>query len=96
VGITIRRSYFDPASAVLKFVIDRDAEPQILNVETEASFLIADENDYEMKTKIRVIVVQPQERSFDAKGELVRAHHEDYTVVSGCRASAAHVRLSAL
>jgi hypothetical protein len=45
----------------------------------KTSFLIADKNDHEMKTEIRVVAVQPQERTFDAERELVRAHRGDYT-----------------
>jgi hypothetical protein len=59
VGIAIRRTYLDPPSAVLEFVIHSDTEPQILNVESKASLLIADENDHKVKTEVRVVAIQP-------------------------------------
>ena len=67
-GIAVRRSYLNPAAAVIEFVIDSDTEAQIVDVETKAPFLIANEYDHEVKAEIGVVAVEPQQRSFDAEG----------------------------
>ena len=59
------------------------AKAQLLDIETKASFLIADEDDHGMKAEVRIAAVEPQQRSFN-EGELVRGHWEDYTGVSEC------------
>ena len=48
------------------------AKAQLLDIETKASFLIADEDDHGMKAEVRIAAVEPQQRSFN-EGELVAA-----------------------
>jgi len=53
---------------VLQTFIHYQPEAKLVNVEPEASFLIANEEHDEVQAQIRVLAVQAQERSVNPKG----------------------------
>jgi hypothetical protein len=75
----IRRRYLDPTPSVRECVVNYDPKSQLVDVETNALFLVADENDDEMKAQIWIIAVESQQRAFNTEGQFVGTHRRDYT-----------------
>ena len=82
IGIPIGRSDFDPALAVLECVVYRDAEAQLISVETEASLLIADVNDGKVQAEVGIASVEAKRGAVDAEREVVSSHRPE--LYAGC------------
>ncbi len=62
VRAAVRRADFNPADA-LDLLIDDDAEAELVHVEAQAAFLIADKDHDEVEAKVRVLPVQAQKET---------------------------------
>ncbi len=69
----------DPAVAVLKSMVHHDAEAQFVGEETQASFLVAYEDDDEVQAQVRIFAVETETGSINAEGQFRGCHRRDYT-----------------
>ena len=76
----IRRRNFDPAATRLECVIDYDAETKLVHVETQAPFLIADENHDEVQREIGLLPVEAEKGPLKTEGYGSVGHPRDYEV----------------
>jgi hypothetical protein len=57
----VRWCNLDPPNARVKPLIHDDPKPKLVDVESQAAFLITHENDDEVQAKIRILAVQTQQ-----------------------------------
>ena len=75
----IRRCDLDPPASRFEAVIHHQPKTKLVEVETQASFLIANEDHDEMQAEIRVLPIQTQKGPVNPKRYSGTAHSQDYT-----------------
>src|SRR5579872_2096633 len=78
VCVTVGGRDFNPASPVFEFVIYGNAESELIDVEPQAAFLIADVNNDEVKAQVGILPVEAKRGSVNAEREFGASHRRDY------------------
>ena len=84
-GIAVRRGNFNPSASIRKLVVHDHAKAELIYIEPKTLVLVANKNDYEVQAEIRVLIVNSEQRAFNAKREFGTSHRRDYTGGENCR-----------
>ena len=78
VCIAVGGSDFNPASPVFECVVYGDTESELIDVEPQAAFLVADVNDNKVQAQVGILPVEAERGSVNAEREFGASHRRDY------------------